>query len=90
VCPGFPGDPRSSTDGKSLLIWSGPTWGNFTVVRLWSLEALETAEWKDENFKEIAPPWLPDLADVVIGQGGESSTTMATFTPKGKAWRSLR
>lgn len=61
-----------SADGKSLLTWSGPTWGNFTVVRLWSLEVAETAEWKDDDFKEIAPPWLPDLADAVIGQGGSS------------------
>lgn len=65
-----------TTDGTKLLTWSGPSWGSFSSVRLWSLKMEEPIEWNDkfiDDNKDPTPEWLPDLADAVTGQGGGSS-----------------
>jgi hypothetical protein len=66
-----------SADGLNLLTWSGPNWGIFSAVRLWSLEPVaELKDWNGDYLhdkeKAIAPEWLPDFAEAVIGQGGSS------------------
>lgn len=72
---GMQGQASFSTDGKSLLTWSGPTWGIYDTVRLWSLEIVPPVTWNEDEIvqeKELAPLWLADLADAISGQGGSS------------------